>query len=350
MFPLIFPLIPLPRREATDSLIVSITTDCGNTWIRLASYGNNTGPSPLATAPDMTTAFVPTPSQWATKTIDLSPYASQTAARIRFQLRSGWGNVTYLDDINISAATNTPPSASFNVSSTNICAGQSITFTNTSTNATSYSWSFPGGTPSTSTAASPTVTFNSAGTYTVTLTASNLNGTNTATASIVVNPLPTPTISGGGTICQGSSVNLTASGGNSFTWNTGANTASINVSPASTTTYTVTATATNGCTATATASVTVLNCSSVDEVMNTSNFLVYPNPATDMITIALQLASAEPLKGELITTLGQVLQQFTIAPSQQQITLITDGLSSGIYLLRISDGKQAITQRIMVVK
>lgn len=340
------------RYNATyyDSLIVAITTDCGNTWIRLASYGNNTGPSPLATAPDVTSAFVPTASQWATKTISLNAYASQPAVRIRFQLRSGWGNITYLDDINITSTPTFPPNASFNTSSSTICSGQSVTFTNTSTNATSYSWSLPGGTPATSTAASPTVSFNTAGTYTVTLTATNSNGTSTSTASIVVNPSPTPAVTGGGTICLGSSVTLTATGGNSYAWSTTATTDVITVSPTANTTYTVTATASNGCTAIASASVTVINCSSLDEVMNTSNFVVYPNPATDMITIALQLASAEPLKGELMTTLGQVLQQFTIAPSQQQITLITDGLSSGIYLLRISDGKQSVTQRVMVVK
>ncbi|MCX7744001.1 MAG: PKD domain-containing protein [Flavobacteriales bacterium] len=340
------------RYNATyyDSLIVSITTDCGNSWIRLASYGNNTGPSPLATAPDVTSAFVPTSSQWATKTIDLSTYASQTAVRIRFQLRSGWGNITYLDDINISAISSTPPTASFSASSNSICSGQSVTFTNTSTNATSYSWSLPGGTPSTSSATSPTVTYNAAGTYTVTLTATNSNGTSTSTATIVVNPSPTPSISGGGTICQGSSATLTATGGNSYAWSTTATTNAITVSPSSNTTYTVTATASNGCTATATASVTVVNCSSLDEVMNASNFIIYPNPATAMINISLQQASAQPLVGQLMTTLGQVLKQFTILPSQQQITIITDGLASGIYLLRISDGKQAITQRIMVVK
>ena len=42
------------------------------------------------------------------------------------------------------------------------------------------------------------------------------------------------------TICSGSSTILTASGANTYTWNTGSNTASISVSPSSTTVYTVT--------------------------------------------------------------------------------------------------------------
>ncbi|MBK8955134.1 MAG: T9SS type A sorting domain-containing protein [Saprospiraceae bacterium] len=61
------------------------------------------------------------------------------------------------------------------------------------------------------------------------------------------------------TICSGSSIILTATGGTSFLWNTGSTSASINVSPAMTTTYTVTVTAPNGCTGLATSTVTVLS-------------------------------------------------------------------------------------------
>ena len=63
--------------------------------------------------------------------------------------------------------------ANFTASSTSVCQGSSVTYTNTSTGATTYGWSFPGGTPSTSTAANPTVQYNTPGTYSVTLTASN---------------------------------------------------------------------------------------------------------------------------------------------------------------------------------
>ncbi|MCB0608650.1 MAG: choice-of-anchor A family protein, partial [Lewinella sp.] len=48
----------------------------------------------------------------------------------------------------------------------------------------------------------------------------------------------------------GRSVTLTATGGGSYAWSTGANTASIMVSPLATTTYTVTVTATGGCSTT----------------------------------------------------------------------------------------------------
>lgn len=59
-------------------------------------------------------------------------------------------------------------------------------------------------------------------------------------------------------ICQGGSINLTASGADSYLWNTGETTASISVSPSATTTYTVTGT-TNGCSADDQITVTVGN-------------------------------------------------------------------------------------------
>ena len=66
-------------------------------------------------------------------------------------------------------------------------------------------------------------------------------------------------IAGAGSICQGEAITLVASGGVNYVWNTGAQTASITVTPTNfgTTTYTVTATDADGCTATASKTVIV---------------------------------------------------------------------------------------------
>ncbi len=61
------------------------------------------------------------------------------------------------------------------------------------------------------------------------------------------------------TICNGSSIVLTASGGSSYFWDNGTTNPIRSVSPASTTTYTVTVTAPNGCTGLATSTITVNN-------------------------------------------------------------------------------------------
>ena len=95
--------------------------------------------------------------------------------------------------------------------------------------------------------ASPLVTTE----YVVTVT----NGSNSGTDTVVVNvdSLPVAVASIDEDICFGSSINLSASGGISYTWHpaTGLNNPNIAsplASPATTTTYTVTVTAENNCT------------------------------------------------------------------------------------------------------
>ncbi|HEX2831633.1 MAG TPA: hypothetical protein VHW00_01385 [Thermoanaerobaculia bacterium] len=91
----------------------------------------------------------------------------------------------------------------------------------------------------------PFLNVTTSGTYT--LTATNTNGCS-STSSITVNfkPAPQPVISGLPSFCPGGSTTLTASGGDSYLWSTGATTASLTVNEPGT--YTVTAT-TNGCSA-----------------------------------------------------------------------------------------------------
>ena len=229
-----------------DGLEVLVSTNCGATWTSVYSKSNTT----LATAPAVTTSFVPTAAQWRTETVSLTPYVGNSKVIVSFKNLSGYGNNLYVDNINLTGVVSSvPPVASFTASATTICAGQSVTFTNTSTgNPTSYAWSFQGGNPATSTATSPVVTFANPGTYTVSLVATNASGNNTATQTIVVNSNPVLTVSNQN-MCTGSSATLVASAtpvGGSYSWSNGSTGPSITVSPTTTTTYTVTYTI-NGC-------------------------------------------------------------------------------------------------------
>jgi len=103
------------------------------------------------------------------------------------------------------------PHASFAASSTNICQGSSITFTDNSTGSgiVSWNWSFNGGTPSSSTTQGPhTVVFTNAGTFNITLQVADSSSTDDTTLVIVVNP--TATFTQNFTGCQGFSVTVGA--------------------------------------------------------------------------------------------------------------------------------------------
>lgn len=107
-----------------------------------------------------------------------------------------------------------PPVASFTASVTQICVGQTVTFTDTSTNIPSaWTWTFEGGTPATSTDQNPVITYNTPGVYDVTLMAANYNGTNTvvATDQIIVYAYPVITSTTPASRCDSGTVTLQAS-------------------------------------------------------------------------------------------------------------------------------------------
>jgi hypothetical protein len=80
----------------------------------------------------------------------------------------------------------------------------------------------------------------------------------TATFNLTINALPTVTVSvSAGTICDGESTILTASGASTYVWNDGNTDNPRTVSPTTTTTFTATGTDSNGCTNTGATTITV---------------------------------------------------------------------------------------------
>jgi hypothetical protein len=128
-------------------------------------------------------------------------------------------------------------------SATTFCAGGSVTLTATA--GASYAWS--------NAATTQAITATTSATYTVTVTTA-AGCTASASKIVSVTALPAANISGTTSICSGRSTTLTASGGGTYLWSTGATTTSISVNTAAA--YVVTVTA-SGCTDTAIRSVTV---------------------------------------------------------------------------------------------
>jgi hypothetical protein len=119
-------------------------------------------------------------------------------------------------------------------------------FTLTPTGAATYT--FSGG----SAVVSPTATSN----YTITGTAANGCPGNTVVATVSVQPNVTVAITGPTLICNGQTATLNVTGAASYSWNTGATSGSIMVTPSTTTSYSVLGTF-GSCTANAAASLSV---------------------------------------------------------------------------------------------
>lgn len=154
------------------------------------------------------------------------------------------------------------PTLAFTTSQNSVCSGGMVTITNnsTSSNGAINSWSWDFGNGQTSSQANPSVTFNTPGTYNITLIGVTSHGcADTLSQPFTVNPLPSVNAGSYQAVCSGLSANLTATGGTSYVWSTGATSPSITVTPTATTMYYVTVTDINGCVGTDSVRVTVMN-------------------------------------------------------------------------------------------
>lgn len=254
--------------SASDSLIIYVSTGCGAPWQRVAGWGEN-GTGTFATSGTTTANWTPSnPNHWCFSgtvgtgcfTVDLTPYAGNSYVQIKIEGYNSYQNNLYVDNINITGIPAVvAPQADFSASSTTVCLGNSISFTDNSTNSpNSWSWDFGDGNSSGS--QNPSHTYASAGTYTVTLIAGNAGGSDTEikTNFVTVVNAPTLTASGTATTCgnnNGAATSSASGGAGSYTyaWSNGASTA--NISGLASGSYTVTVTDGAGCTDVQTVSV-----------------------------------------------------------------------------------------------
>jgi gliding motility-associated-like protein len=123
-----------------------------------------------------------------------------------------------------------------------ICKGDSATLTAAS--GYTYQW-LPGGSLDSTITVSPIVTTD----YIIFITDTNGCG-NSDTVKVIVNQNPIINAGVDRTVCAGTFIILTATGGSTYLWNTGVATNNLAVSPSSSLTYSVIGTALNGCTST----------------------------------------------------------------------------------------------------
>ncbi|MCW3074164.1 MAG: hypothetical protein JWP69_1233 [Flaviaesturariibacter sp.] len=201
---------------------------------------------------------------------------------------------------------------------------------------------------------------------------------------------------------------LTASGGGSYTWSTGATTAVINVSPTATTTYTVTVTDQYGCKSNKSVTITVIDvrcgnkmdkvlvchktgsaknpwnqiCISPNAVathlgnggyLGTCNVasvtaregitkpvaeevkatvLSYPNPSRGLVNVRLNSFAAGKVVIQVLDGNGKAIatHQTTVSYKVEDLTLDLSHLSSGVYNLKVSGGKDVRYSKVVIVR
>ncbi|MFA6923632.1 MAG: PKD domain-containing protein [Bacteroidales bacterium] len=207
------------------------------------------------------------------------------------------------------------PGTPINVSSNQtICQGTSIVISATGGN--SYSWN--SGQTTGSITVSPTQTT----TYTVT----GINSCQTITANVIITVTPLPIANAGidQNVCSGTPVNLTTTGGTTYSWSNGQTANSITVSPTQTTTYTLTTTSSCG--------------SATDAVMIT----IIPQPFVDAgvnqtICLGSQSTIIASGNGNFLWSSGQITNSITVSPTQ-----------TTTYTISASNSCNTVTDNIIV--
>ncbi len=167
---------------------------------------------------------------------------------------------------------------------------------------------------------SPTtsITATAPGIYTLTWNVTSTYGVTCTDQVVITFDKPTVTATASpAAICNGATSVLTASGANTYSWNTGGNTASITVTPSSTTTYTVTGTSTEGCTGTASITINVIQ-----------------SPVVDYSTTQSHCGQSD---GNIMTNVTGGIPPYIYQWSNGANTSNLNNISAGNYTLTVSD-------------
>ncbi len=272
------------------------------------------GSSVTLTGTGGTSGYVWNPSGQTTSSIVVSPSSTTTYT---FTLTNSCG----VSNDSVKITVNNSITAAI-AGNTSICTGQSVTL-NASGGGT-YSWNT--GATTSSITVSPTSTSN----YSV-IVSNGSCPSDTATATVTVSSPPTAAITGNAILCKGQSTTLTASGGGTYSWNTGATTSVLTITPTASTNYTVTVTNSSGCSVTATQSVTVL-----------------PGFTLAASSVA---SSCSGIDGTATATANGGTSPFTYSWNNGQTTQTATGLGAGNYTATITDaGGCTLTQTVNVTQ
>lgn len=247
--------------------------------------------------------------------------------------------------VTVSSSASPAPTIS-NSGGTSLCQGDMVTLT--ASTADSYMWSTGATTQS--------ITVNASGTYTVTVTNANAcNGTGASQpVTITVHPVPAAAFNMTGTIPT-VNFNNTSSGANSYLWDFGDFSTSSLASPTHTYSgngnYTacLIAMTSFGCSDTICQPVQV-DVGVANVTAETGNIVLYPNPATEQINIAMNSLTEQDVQIVAYDATGKLVidENRTLASGDNLLTYDVTNWDNGIYFVRITSEGSVKTIKVMV--
>ena len=236
------------------------------------------------------------------------------------------------------------PIANFTSSSSDVCRGQCLSFTNLSQNSTSYEWTFQGGTPSASTDVNPSsICYLTSGTYDVQLIATGANGSDTLLLADYVTVLTpvTPTLT------FSNDTIYTSSGFHSFVWHWNGNIISGAHQSYYVATqdgdYSVHCLDSNGCSTTATM-IGVVTGITEEQIQD---LYIYPNPADQTLSFTNSSQKNEITGATLFNSSGAIVKSKTDMIGKNEFNVAN--LANGIYLLKIETQQGSLKRKVNVM-
>lgn len=230
----------------------------------------------------------------------------------------------------------TSPLPTINVSGNfSLCAGNSTTLS--AAGANTYTWT--NGNTSGTVVVTPTAN----STYTVTGT-NTLGCPSMTSVQIVVNPIPNLTLTTGKpAFCKGDVITLQASGANTYTWSTGATTATINYTTSTSNTISVIGNfSLTNCVATKSIQLIPSDCTGLTAI-DEAKVLLYPNPVNNILHV--ETSGLQQYSIKIYNAIGTLIQSCIFSQNHADINLWH--LPSGLYVVDISSENSTIRTKVI---
>lgn len=221
-----------------------------------------------------------------------------------------------------------PPEINLNISSVNVCGGNSIHLDVSTTLNTTINWNIQQLTPDLSQSFTPD--------HSQYIIVSQVfqDGCEISD-SIFIHVLPELQIrTSSDVICSGDEVIIIVSGAETYLWNNGITENTITDRPESSIIYSVTATAEDGCTSVTPIPVTVNDCLEFDDRKAQREIVIYPNPAKTSFAISGENIHTVFDKYIIFDLTGKEITSGNLITDNQTISV--DLLNDGIYFIHLT--------------
>ncbi|MEM1318668.1 MAG: S8 family serine peptidase [Bacteroidota bacterium] len=336
-----------------DGLRIEVSTDCGATFNQVIF--DRAGDDLRTVFED--DVFVPSQADhWAKAAVSLSDFAGQDQVIFRFVAVNDWGHRLFLDNINVRNISTDAPTAVMAVSADEVCLQSTLTFMAESQgDLLSHEWNFGlGASPRTALGPGPIeVTFTLPRPTAAQLTTRNPYGTDVTMQifNVVREPFGDYTFEDEqGTV----SFTSTASDLTPHSWDFGDGNTSTDINPVHTYAapgdYDVILTLSNACDTLEIEKEVSISIVSIFDPQLQHSVQVMPNPNRGHFDLQLLSNVAEQLDIRLLDNQGRLILQktFNSAAGQQTLQFTEERLPAGLYFLRLSNGQQNKTLKVIV--